>query len=453
MIITSFDCITIIADLIVILFVVIKFKSKVSSKTFLIADRNVGFFSSSMTISASKIGAGLILTYSALVFRYGFSALWLFVGYVFGYVIFYFFAARLNIESKKYGYYTLSDYFLNKYGKSSAYLISVLVFLSMFGWILTNLIGGGKLFQLISGFSFTHSIIVIVVVISIYLLAGGFSSVVKTDIFQYISVLILFFLLLLVTTKGGLISNEVISFERIKISEIIAFFLTGFLFPLGSAELWQRVYATKTVKALKASLITASILYFVLGVVLSLICLKIRNLPIDINDELALISGMGHILSEGFMGLLVIVIMAAVMSSADTFIFTASSTFCQDYLQKIYKLSSDKTMKAMKIFIIVFAILGALFSILIRSIVDVTFIFASLTLAIGIIVLFTWIKKKVSSLSINLTVVANIVVIIIAIVIIGINTRLILLGIVATTFFMFIGELISKFYNRQNHKA
>ena len=293
-------------------------------------------------------------------------------------------------------------------------------------------------------------VIIIVIIISIYLFVGGFSSVVKTDIFQYLSIIILFILLLLVIIKGGVVSQGTVSFEKIKISEIVTFFLAGFLFPFGSAELWQRVYATKTVKALRGSLITASFLYFVLGVVLSLICLRIRHLPIDFNNEVALIKGMGVLLPEGLVGLLVIVILAAVMSSSDTFIFTTSSTFCQDYLQKIYKFNNEKTVKLMKLFIIVFAILGLLFSIIIQSIVDVTFIFASLTLTIGIISLFTWIKKRLSSFSINLSILANIIIISIAIFTLGISTRLVLLGIVSTIFFIFIGEFLYKIIKKNS---
>lgn len=437
------DYISIFLYTILLLYVGIRFKRRITTDTFLIADRNLDFFSSCMTISASKIGAGLLLTYSALVFAYGFSALWLFGGYVFGYLIFYFFASKLKIEADKYNYYTLSDYFRKKYGSTSAYLISILVFLSMFGWILTNLIGGGKIITLISGFSFPIAVIFMGMIIIIYLVVGGFSSVVKTDVIQYLSIIVIFLLLLIIISIGGLSNYSTSNIEKIEIGKIITFFLTGVLFPLGSAELWQRVYATKTIKDIKKSLITASILYFILGYILSLICLRISGLTIDTSSEVALVEGLGALLPKGFAGILVVAFFAAIMSSADTFIFTSSSVFSQDYIQKLFNLSNNTVVKLMKIFMLIFATLGVILAILLKSIIDVTFLFAALTLSIGIIALVSWIRSKVSPFSINLAITANIIITLIVLFTIGIDMKIIISGMLSTLAFLSIGEIIS----------
>lgn len=437
------DYISIFLYTILTLYVGVRFKKKINNNTFLIADRNLSFFASCMTISASKVGAGLLVTYSALVFAYGFSALWLFGGYVFGYFIFYFFASKLKIEADKYNYYTLADYFRKKFGSTTAYLISILVFLSMFGWILTNLIGGGKIIALISGFSFPTAVIFMGIIIIVYLVAGGFSSVVKTDIMQYLSIIVIFLFLLIVISTGGLSNYSTSTIKKIEMGKIIIFFLTGFLFPLGSAELWQRVYATKSIKDIKMSLVTASILYFVFGFILSLICLRISGLTIDTSSETALIEGMGVLLPVGFAGILVVAFFAAIMSSADTFIFTSSSTFVQDYLQKLFNLNNDSVVKLIKIFILIFGTLGIILAILLKSIIDVTFLFTALTLSIGIISLASWIRSKISPFSINLAIMANILTTLIVLFTFGINMKIIIFSILSTLIFLFIGEIIS----------
>lgn len=57
-------------------------------EAFLISARQLGGWRSGLSIAASKIGGGLLVTYSALVFAYGWEAIWLFVGYIFGYSIY-----------------------------------------------------------------------------------------------------------------------------------------------------------------------------------------------------------------------------------------------------------------------------------------------------------------------------------------------------------------------------
>lgn len=429
------------------------YKSREDSEDFLIAGRKLGFLSSCMTISASKVGAGLLLTYSALVFTHGFSALWLFVGYIFGYFIFYFFAYRLKNEAEIHKFYTMSDYFKEKYGIAASYFISVLVLLSMFGWILTNLIGGGKIFSLISGFTYPTSIILVAVVIIIYLFIGGFASVVKTDFLQYISIIFVFIILLLVISKGDILTTSFTKLEQMKAGNLAVFFLSGVLFPLGSAELWQRVYATKTIKDLKKSLIAASSMYIVLGLVLSLICLKVSSLPsIEQNDEFAIVKGLGVLLPAGFSGLFVIALFSAIMSSADTFIFTTSSAFAQDFLQNIFKLNSEATIKILKYGILLFTILAVIFSLLIKSIVNVTFLFAALTLTLGIISLGSWIKSDISPLSIKTAVIGNVITVIIVLLIFGIDLKLVAFSILAAIIFLIIGQKYSKFYIRFSNK-
>jgi Na+/proline symporter len=62
-------------------FAVVIFLGFVASKKqrrggFLIADRNLRIFASSTSIVASKVGAGVVMTFVALVYLYGYSAIW-----------------------------------------------------------------------------------------------------------------------------------------------------------------------------------------------------------------------------------------------------------------------------------------------------------------------------------------------------------------------------------------
>jgi Na+/proline symporter len=86
-------------------------RGKNKPETFLIADRKLGFLSQTATIVASKTGAGVLVTFVALVYIYGLGAMWFFIGASIGYIIFSFFAAGLRKRSSEKKFYTLSDYF------------------------------------------------------------------------------------------------------------------------------------------------------------------------------------------------------------------------------------------------------------------------------------------------------------------------------------------------------
>jgi len=94
---------------------------KSSSEGFLIANRNLNTVSSTPTIITSKTGAGTILTFVALVYLYGISAILISIGASAGYIPYMFFAVRLKEYSSNNNFYTLSDYVIHKHGKAAGF--------------------------------------------------------------------------------------------------------------------------------------------------------------------------------------------------------------------------------------------------------------------------------------------------------------------------------------------
>jgi Na+/proline symporter len=112
----SVDYIFITIYFIIILYVSFKFGRNKDREDFLIAKRQLNYFDIGMSIFSSKVGAGILLTYSALVYNYGVDALWYFIGTIIGYLLFYFFALKIKTISDKNKYYNLSDLFFHKKG-------------------------------------------------------------------------------------------------------------------------------------------------------------------------------------------------------------------------------------------------------------------------------------------------------------------------------------------------
>ncbi len=380
-----------------------------SSAGFLIGDRALNSWSAACTIAASKIGAGLLLTFTALAYQYGGGAIWLFVGYIFGYVVFYFFARPLKQRADEKNYLTLPDYFFDRYGPFTGQLVSFFVILNMLGWVVVTFIGGAKVVSTYVPISFEVSTFLVAGIILLYLLAGGFLAVVRTDIAQLLGISLLFILMIyLLCTSTNTWMSE-FSLFSMPFSKAVSFFLVGILMPLASAEMWQRVYAVKDQKTLKYSLILASSMYVILGVTLLGITLSIRSVLTNLEPDTALVQGLHSLLPAGLSGLAVIVFYSAIMSTADTLLFTSSASISNDFLGRNKAGSEDQTVRLMKPTMLVCTLACIGFSILFRDVVDTTFYFAALSMSLGFVILVDWLLPRLSATALNCGLLCNLI--------------------------------------------
>lgn len=296
---------------------------------YLIAKRKLGTWSTMATMNASKSGS-ILMIFVALTYIWGFSALWYFIGVITGVILFIPFAMRLK-ENSAQRFYTLADYFKYNYGKKVAVFASLISIFLMFGFLVLNLIAGTKIFVFFTGWAFWICAIIMVVIVMVYLLLGGFKAVVKTDILQYIAMVFILTMLTIVLFNGSLIPAADWNFLKADMLTMVGFFIIGVSFAFSSPDLWRRVYSSKGKRELKRGLILSVIVYAFMAFLLALVALTIKAQFPDIDPDLALIQGFGSLLPAGLLGLASILLFAAIMSSIDTYIFTGASAVVQDF--------------------------------------------------------------------------------------------------------------------------
>lgn len=419
---------------------------KQDKEGYLIADRKLKSLEATSTIFSSRIGAAILLTYTALVYMYGLGAYWYFIGSVFGLFIFYFFGKKVKKLGDSENFYTFSDFFFHSKGKLAGYLSAVVVIIIMFGWVVLNFTAGARLVEEYTPISYDLSVVIIGVIILLYLLAGGFKAVVRTDVIQTIGIFLLLILMvfLLVTTD---VKPEitVAQFFGIPTMEIVNFFLAGFFIPMASPELWQRVYAIENQKHFRRSIFLSSIFYIVIGFILLMIGLVIRtDIPL-LNPDTALIVGFSKLLPAGLAGLSVVIIYSAISSSADTYMFTSASSVTQDFLERLGHLKKERLRFTMRLILFVLMALGIVMALVLRDIVDTTFFFVSLTMSLGFLVLVLWIYPNLNRNSVNLSMLFCLVGVSIPAVFIGISTDLVKYAIGLCIAGLLIGLVYYKF--------
>jgi len=227
--------------------------------------------------------------------------------------------------------------------------------------------------------------------------------------------------------------------------QIISFFLAGFFIPMASPELWQRVYAIKNKKHFRRSILLSSLFYIIVGFILLLIGLVIRADIPDIAPDTSLIVGFSRLLPVGLAGLSVVIIYSSVSSSADTYMFTASASVTQDFLEKTGLTKSANLKTTMRWTMLVLMILGVAMALILRDIVDATFFFVSLTMSLGLLVLVLWIYPKINRLSVWLAILMCMIGVIVPTIIFGISEKLVMWAFAACLGGVLIGIIINAF--------
>ena len=384
---------------------------KGDAEGFLVANRTLGLFQSVMTLSGTFVGAMMLLVYTAFVFTFGISALWIFIGYFTGFLLFTPFAIYLYKYSKDKKFYTIADFFKFRFGNKVALLVISIIFLWYFGSLSAQFIGGGKILSELTGMSFSFSAIVMCVAIIFYLVLGGFRSVVRTDVFQFIVLGIILVILTLSIRQGLKVPLKYFNPFNAGIVNIVAFFLLGVMAPFATQDYWQRIFAMKSVKVVKYAFIISGILVLIVSFFLTYIGLVARSEFSNIDADLAVVHSFTRLAPDYLAGFVAIVFFAAILSTADTYLFLLSVNFTNDISGgKI--IEPGKKIKAIRLAILLIGILSLALALIYPNIVDVTIIFKAIGLIVSPIVIIAWISRG-NRIAIVITICLNTLIIIV----------------------------------------
>lgn len=399
---STLDLFYIIVYFIIIILVGILSLRKSSSEGFLIANRNLKTISVASTILASKTGAGTILTFVALVYLYGISAILVPIGASAGYILFMIFGVRLKEISSGKNFYTLSDYFFYKYGNAAGFTSAGLVSVIMLVGALAQFIAGAKILTELTTFSFNASLLMLCITVLIYMVLGGFRAVVFTDIVQlFIIIVLLGFLAYVMTSNSifSLISTSLAVDQAPPLGTILSFYMIGILMPFFSAELWQRVYAAKDIQTVRKSLVISATVYPIIGILIIIVGLSVSSQLQGIDPDMALVKGFTDILPPDFFGLGLIILFAAIMSSADSYLFTGVSVILQDFYARFTTINKDKLVMLFRYTIVLLVAAIILLSQLLQSLVSAIFIISAFGSIISLVGITSWLIQKITSLA------------------------------------------------------
>jgi solute:Na+ symporter, SSS family len=439
----ALSIILVVIYFIIVLYIGFKASRKEDDEGFLLANRNVGTFVLTATIVASMVGGNMIVTTMAFVYEYGISFLWSAIGTLIGFLILALLAPTIKKLADKHKFYTLPDFIHQKYGKTASIPAAAVIFISYLGFLLIQFIAGGIVLSSITGWSYPFSIILIGVVVVAYITAAGFKAVIRTDVFQYFVIFLLAILAIFLFVNSGKITSESLRIFSAGPANIAAFLLYGIVVTITGAEIWQRIYAGKTEKIVKKSLIWSGFITAAILTIIVLIGLFVQSRFPNIVPETALVVGFSNLLPPYLLGIGLVILFAAIMSSLDTFLFVLSTSVSKDFLGKFDRLSRHNFATNTRICSIVFGIIGIILALLLTSIVSVILSIAGVYFALFAAVIFSF-KYDLKAKAVVLSIIGGVLASVVSCIVIGISVESTLMSFPASFILLGIGQLVFK---------
>ena len=368
---TNLDYIFIILYFLCIGVVVVFSKEKVtySRDSYILMNKNLNGFSFTNSFIASTFGGLSLATYSSLTFSVGFTIIWFLMGMFLALLVLIPMMSKLKELSQKHNFYSFNDFIEYKFGKDVGLLCSIIMVIFMGVIVISQFIVGTQILTALTNWSYEVSVLLMGLVVITYLLLGGFRSVVKTDIIQNIG---LSFIVLLC---GYVIISQGVSFSTFEYDVFSAgyglsllFLLYGFSSIIAFTPIWQYVYASKKSvnisKCLSIGLGIVSIL--ALGIII--MSLYVKSLGIETAPEVVLVYAISELLPEGLVGLALVVIFAAIMSTVDSALFLVSMYASNDIIAKFTRIN---IVRVLKILIILFGIISTLIAMFLTDLIGI----------------------------------------------------------------------------------
>lgn len=337
---------------------------------------------------------GGILGVGEYSYNHGLSN-WLVFGLPY-YIAAFLFAIFLAKKARQSELLTIPDRLAQSYDNKTALAGSVIVYLMTVPAAYVLMIG--ILSQYLFGWELWMGIVAGTVFSLVYVFTGGFKSVVRTDLFQFMLMFVGFAVLLTVlyVNYGGISFLKAnapethFSWHGGKSIGYIAVWYVIALATLIEPAFYQRCYAAKNKEvAQKGIFISIACWAFFdfmttsTGIYAKALLPHLAN-PVGSYPALAVM-----VLPAGLLGLFALSMLATVMSTIDSYSFVAASTFSRDIIMRIKKNSELETTKYTKIGLFITAVLAVVPLLIFSSVVDIWYIFGSIGTPALLIPLFT----------------------------------------------------------------
>ena len=351
---------------------------------FYLADKKLPYWVVAFSTNATGESGWLLLGLSGMGYAVGMQAYWIVVGEIVGIALSW---GLISRRLKKLGDETdsitvpdvLAAKFADKWNliRGAAVLIIVVMVTT---YVTAQMVSSGKAFSSFLGMDYRTGVIVGAIFIIGYTFVGGYKAVSYTDVVQ--GVLMLLGLIAVpvaaIVASGGwgnveesLAQQDPALLDMFAFADtpawigIASFLAIGLPF-MGVPQLMVRFMSARSEKSLVPAMFISVvvILLFDLGAVLT--GMAGRALFPDLADPETVLPVISTTLLHPVLGgVMMVVVLAAIMSTVDSLLILASSAVVRDYLQKIRgsAMSDHKLARLGKVLTLIIGVIGIVFAL------------------------------------------------------------------------------------------
>jgi len=351
--ISLFDWIIVVIYLLSMLGIGIYFSKKIrNSSDYFLAGRSLGAFPIACSLAATTIGGSALLGRSGTLYQKGLAGVFLALPYLLAMVLMAFAFPRISKIGAKYNVSTLPQLFGARYDKKIQAVVGLFCAIGMGASVATQISGCSTVFRIMGGdtlgISYEAAAVFSTVIFIIYVLFSGLYSVVWTDVFQCVLLLVMIYFILpigAVNAAGGwdavCATIPATHFDWNFDNAIIGSMVTNFAIVACSPPMWQRAFASKTSGTAGRGMILGYSMYGVTIFITIAISFAAIVLVPDVKGvygsyDYTVPALVMSVLPTGLVGLTVAGMLAVSMSSGDSQLLCAMQHFTSDFM-KVFK--------------------------------------------------------------------------------------------------------------------
>ncbi len=361
--------------------------------SFVLGGRSVGPWLTAFAYGTSYFSAVIFVGYAGQFgWKYGIASTWIgignaLIGSMLAWVIL---GRRTRIMTQHLNSATMPEFFGRRFHNDGLKLgASVIVFIFLIPYTASLYNGLSRLFGMAFHIDYTICIIIMAILTGIYVIAGGYMATAINDFLQGIIMLfgIVAVILSILKTNGGFLEalNQLAMIKDESVSAQPGVFASFFgpdplnllgvvvltsLGTWGLPQMVQKFYAIKSEKAISKGTIISTVFalivsggcYFLGGFG------RLYENSVDIAAEGfdAIIPAMVSNLSPALIGLVVILVLSASMSTLSSLVMASSSTLTIDFLKDhiIKNMDEKKQLLTIRILIVVFIAISVIIAII-----------------------------------------------------------------------------------------
>jgi len=370
-------------------------RKKMKQADFHLGGKKIPGWALALSERATGESAWCLLGLTGFAFASGLSSIWIAVGCVTGIIVSWLWlAAQFRRERDRYDTLTLPDYLATKYqekGSVIRWFSSIIIIFFFILYVAAQFSGGGKTLNITFGLPVTWGIIISAVVVITYAMAGGFFSVVWTDVIQAL-------LMIITLVVTPIIALIVILQNHLSITQALTQAGAGFGSWTGGAvgfavgilifnnfswffgylggqpqldARWMAMRSDKDVKLGATIAIIWTLLAYTGAILLGLAAITIYGAKAVPDPEQILPFMLMKLMPAWLAGLLLAGAVAAMMSTADSQLLIATSSISEDIIHKALKkkLDDQSLVKISRVVVLLVGIVALIMAFTSKSLI------------------------------------------------------------------------------------